>query len=379
MKKLQFFIVLVLIGSLFSCNQKAGIKGEIQGLGNDTIFVHHRSISKFFTDDEPKIDTIYSQDGKFEYYPNIDELTLFLLVPTKTTYRRINGSLFAPQKLSLFLNKKENIVLSGKISSNNIVTYDVKGSNLNKECSALREKELQQLRKEIILLDVKLFDETSGEEFVKLFEQRNKLFAERRSKYVNYIKQNPKSQYSGFLVARYIGLKNFDEYYDLLNATVQKGKFAPMLSHLKAIWEAEHQITKGKQAPYFKLKTIQGKDFTLDAIMDKKYIVLDFWGSWCGACVRGFPKMKEYYQKYKDQIEIVGIDCKDTQEKWEKAVKDNQLPWIHVKNENTNVDYAVKGYPTKFILDKNHKIVGVFLGEGKDFYEELDELMKSKK
>ncbi len=196
---------------------------------------------------------------------------------------------------------------------------------------------------------------------------------------MNYIKKNPNSQYSGFLVARYMGLKNFEKCYNLLDVTVQQGELSPMLNHLKAAHEVEQKVVVGKEAPYFKLKTIKGNDFTLENITNKKYIILDFWGSWCGACVMGFPKMKEYYQKYKKQIEIVGIDCRDTQEKWEKAVADHKLPWIHVKNNKTNADYAVKGYPTKFILDENHKIVEIFRGEGEDFYKKLDELMKTTK
>ncbi len=157
---------------------------------------------------------------------------------------------------------------------------------------------------------------------------------------------------------------------------MQKGEFLPMLNHWKVVSEAKRKIAVGSQAPYFKLKTLEGKDFTLDDITNKQYIILDFWGSWCGACVKGFPKMKEYYKKYKNRIEIVGIDCRDTDEKWKKAVADHKLSWIHVKNDKTNVNYAVKSYPTKIILDKSHKIVGIFLGEGEDFYKKLDELLK---
>ncbi len=371
MRKLQFFIVLALIGSLFSCNQKAGIKGEIRGLGNDTILVRYKNIDKFYANDKIQIDTIYSKNGKFEYVPKDDKLSIFFLTPQK----------LRPHHITVFGDKGECINIKGKVGEHNIIEHTVTGSELNENHSKITNS-LRKENKEVFLLNEKIKSTTDKHARRLLYKKRNKIFNEKiRGKQIEYIKANPNSQYAGFLTGRYFYLDKFEKYYALLTPAVKNGEFASMLNYKKAICEAQRRIVVGKQAPKFKLKTIKGKDFTLDAITNKKYIVLDFWGSWCGACVRGFPKMKEYYQKYKDQIEIVGIDCKDTQEKWEKALKEYQPTWIQVKEngEKTSVEYGVLGYPTKFILDKNHKIVAIFKGEGKGFYEKLDELLKETK
>lgn len=74
---------------------------------------------------------------------------------------------------------------------------------------------------------------------------------------------------------------------------------------------AEAKIVAGSPAPDFTLKTADDKNFTLSSLRGK-YIVLDFWGSWCGWCIKGIPKMKRYYDRYKSKLEIVGIDCNDT-------------------------------------------------------------------
>ena len=110
-----------------------------------------------------------------------------------------------------------------------------------------------------------------------------------------------------------------------------------------------------------------------------KYVVLDFWGSWCAWCIKGFPEMKEAYAKYKDKMEIVGIACRDTEKRWKAAVEKHQLPWLNVLNEG-DVDvsalYAVEGYPTKVVISPEGKILKVVVGESPEFYTYLEELFK---
>jgi thiol-disulfide isomerase/thioredoxin len=95
---------------------------------------------------------------------------------------------------------------------------------------------------------------------------------------------------------------------------------------------------------------------------------------------KGFPKLKEYYAKYKDRLEIIGIDCNDKTEAWKTAVKKHQIPWLQVQSEDakTEVAYAVKGYPYKVIIAPDGKVLKTFLGEKDDFYNYLDEIMSEK-
>ena len=147
----------------------------------------------------------------------------------------------------------------------------------------------------------------------------------------------------------------------------------------KAIEANRSKIAEGVEAPDFTLKDIHGKDLTLSSLRGK-YVVLDFWGSWCGWCIKGMPKMKEYYTKYKGKMEILGIDCNDTEEKWKKAVTEHELPWLHVYNPKQGTipqTYAIQGFPTKFILSPDGKIAKIFVGESEDFYKYLDETLKN--
>ena len=131
-------------------------------------------------------------------------------------------------------------------------------------------------------------------------------------------------------------------------------------------------------APDFELPDLQGNPLKLSSLRGK-YVVLDFWGSWCIWCIRGIPHMKEAYSKYKDKMEILGIDCQDTEEKWKAAVEEHQLPWLQVRCpedylQTLGQQYRIQGFPTKVIIDPEGRLVKVVVGEDPAFYTFLDQL-----
>ena len=138
-------------------------------------------------------------------------------------------------------------------------------------------------------------------------------------------------------------------------------------------------LTSENEAPDFTLNDINGNPLTLSSLRGK-YVILDFWGSWCGWCIKGIPQMKEYYQKYAGKFEILGIDCNDTEEKWKAAVEKYELPWLHVytpRGESKVLkQYEIQGFPTKIIVGPDGKIVKTIIGEDPAFYAFLDELFK---
>ena len=98
---------------------------------------------------------------------------------------------------------------------------------------------------------------------------------------------------------------------------------------------AEEYINKlkemiGKPAPEFTLKDINGNDFSLFSLRGK-YVVLDFWGSWCSGCIKAFPKLKKFYAAHQNEYEIVGIAVNTKLDAWrELVIEKHSLPWINV-------------------------------------------------
>lgn len=162
----------------------------------------------------------------------------------------------------------------------------------------------------------------------------------------------------------------FKDYLDGI-----EGFLSRVLKEIAAAKQAEREIEEGRRAPDFTLKDINGNDFNLASLFGKgKYIVVDFWGSWCSWCIKGFPKMKEYYNKYKDKLEIVGIACYDKEDKWKVSVAKNNVPWLHVFSPDgiTEERYGVTGYPYKVLISPKGKVIKCFKGETDEFYETLD-------
>jgi len=138
----------------------------------------------------------------------------------------------------------------------------------------------------------------------------------------------------------------------------------------------DNSLTSENEAPDFTLNDLNGKPLTLSSLRGK-YVILDFWGSWCGWCIKGIPQMKEYYQKYAGKFEILGIDCNDPEEKWKAAVEKYELPWLHVYNTRDSKvleQYEIQGFPTKIIIGPDGKIVKTIIGEDPAFYTLLDQL-----
>ena len=131
-------------------------------------------------------------------------------------------------------------------------------------------------------------------------------------------------------------------------------------------------------APDFSLPDLQGNALSLSSLRGK-YVVLDFWGSWCIWCIRGIPHMKEAYTKHKDRMEILGIDCQDTEDKWKAAVEQYELPWLQVRCPDDKLSvlakqYQIEGFPTKAVVDPEGHLLKVVSGEDPAFYTYLDEL-----
>lgn len=180
--------------------------------------------------------------------------------------------------------------------------------------------------------------------------------------------------------------KEIPQVINRLSPDVRNGRFKDYLDGIEELFtrvqkeiaaakQAKLEIEEGRRAPDFTLKDINGNDFNLASLFGKgKYIVVDFWGSWCSWCIKGFPKMKEYYNKYRDKLEIVGIACYDKEDKWKAAVAKNDVPWLHVFSPYgiTEERYGVTGYPYKVLISPKGKVIKCFRGEADEFYKTLD-------
>ncbi|GAB5528148.1 MAG: TlpA disulfide reductase family protein [Roseivirga sp.] len=136
----------------------------------------------------------------------------------------------------------------------------------------------------------------------------------------------------------------------------------------------------GKTMPNFVTNlTMDGSDFELNSLRGK-HVLIDFWGTWCGPCIAEMPKVKEYQQKYKDELVILGVNSGDTKEKILKFMEPKGYDWKQVLagdgDESLVLKLNVAGFPTKFILSPEGEILHRFVGDTEEAFDVLDEILQ---
>ncbi len=135
-----------------------------------------------------------------------------------------------------------------------------------------------------------------------------------------------------------------------------------LYNQVKGEIEAAKKTAIGSVAPDIELPTPDGKTMKISDLRGK-YVLLDFWASWCGPCRRENPNVVRVYQKYKDKgFEILGISLDKSKDKWLQAIQSDGLIWYHIsdlkgwQSEAAKL-YGVNSIPSTFLLDKEGKII----------------------
>lgn len=137
----------------------------------------------------------------------------------------------------------------------------------------------------------------------------------------------------------------------------------------------------GDIAPNFSALTPEGEELSLKDMLDKggKYIIIEFWASWCPHCQQEMPRIAEIYKEYHDQgLEIIGISVDDNKNEWEQGIKDLGMQWEQISNlkkwnEPIALQYGIRSIPYNFIVDSQGKIVALHLN-GKELKDKIQKL-----
>lgn len=143
----------------------------------------------------------------------------------------------------------------------------------------------------------------------------------------------------------------------------------------------------GDKAPNFKAELIDGTPFELSDL-EGKYVILDFWGSWCPPCRRDNPNLVKLYNSFKDSefvdatgFELVTVALEKNDKMWKRASEKDGFTWPYQIITTSKVvllspiaqKYNVSDIPAKFLIDPNGNIIGV-----NQKYQELDDFLRAK-
>jgi peroxiredoxin len=214
---------------------------------------------------------------------------------------------------------------------------------------------------------------------------------EREEVYGRYILENPNSpllyyafrQYAGDL--RWVSSGDVPKVRSLMAMLPDSIRSSATMTLLSQQLDNKVTFDKavgiGQPAPDFTQNDTAGRPVSLSSFRGK-YVLLDFWASWCGPCRQESPAVVAAYQNYHTKgFEIVGVSLDQNEKSWKKAIRDDKLTWTHVSDlkywSNALVKlYGVEGVPQNFLIDPQGNIIARGL-RGAELDKKLSEIYKN--
>lgn len=359
--------LILIIGVLFSClNQPEkdysfSIHGNIEGDYSGIVYLYKREAGEWI-----KLDSVNTENNLFIFEGNIELPEMY--------YLSIDGDnnfaeIFVEQSDINFKAKMDdfrNPEISGSASHLEFLTYQQKSSVFDERLSEAWK-------------NIKLAREEGSRENEKKWEDAYDIAdGEQKQFIIDYAIQNNAS-----IVSAYVVLRNAYQYDETdlepvvnnFDPSIQNSTYINKLSERV---ETLKRVAVGQPAVDFTMNNMEGNPVKLSSLYGK-YLLVDFWASWCGPCRSENPNVVAAFNTYHDSgFDILGVSFDKDKEKWIKAVEDDGLLWHQVGdlkgwgNEAGKL-YAINSIPSNLLLDPEGIIIAKNL-RGEDLLAHLEKL-----
>ena len=223
-----------------------------------------------------------------------------------------------------------------------------------------------------ILFDFKDFAKTTvtgsleNDLYKKFISDLEKLNSdsERTAYMINHIHRNPGKISTAYIAAQIFSIMNDSQLNELVKSFEPKTGESIWVKTIKEQLALSQKTAIGQQFLDITLKTPEDEPVSISDYAGKgKYVLLDFWASWCVPCRRDNPNVVALYNRYKAKgFEIVGISLDNSKEAWIKGINDDKITWPQMSdiagwNSAAAKLYGVREIPYTFLLDKDGKII----------------------
>jgi peroxiredoxin len=343
-------------------NNKYTLSGVFTKIKSGKVFL------TVYDGDQPKKDSAAISNGRFTF----------------------KGSLAKPSMAVLYMPSRKNdwlqfyaepgvIMVSGPGDS--LKLLKITGSKINddnrKLASMLKPIDDWESR------NYEVYKKASAEKNQKVLDSLDELdetiMLERKKLVREFVEHNTASVRSAMAVEENYGFyseaSDVEPLYNMLSEKVRQSASG---QNVKKMLDVYKTVAVGMIAPDIKQPGTDGKDISLSSLKGK-YVLVDFWASWCGPCRKENPNIVKAYNQYKGKgFEIFGVSYDNKKDKWEGAIKKDSLTWPQVSDlkgwQNATAEtYYIKAIPSNLLVDKEGRIVAKNL-LGKKLYAKLAEI-----
>ena len=364
MKRFIYFVMIVLAISACQTGSKYTIKGTIQELDSGKVYLVKAEAGQPLV-----VDTTNVVNGTFELKGTAPDLP-------EMHYLRLNDRDYFTQfflekgtiTVTVHKDSLRNSKVAGSPANDLFNVYVTEIQRLNKEYTALNNRYKEAMMKG----DMETADKAKID--VEAMMDNMDVYAK------NFISEHRNSIVAPFLyLSQFINQASAEELDTI--TTMFPAEFAESVyvKEINKIAAKKKKTGIGSVAPEFTMNDQNGNPVSLSSFKGK-YLLIDFWASWCSPCRQENPNVVRTYKKYKDKgFDILGVSLDRDKSSWLKAIESDKLSWTHVSDlkywqNEVAVLYGVQSIPHTVLLDKEGKIIAKNLrGEALD--KKLAELL----
>ncbi len=341
MKNILPFCFLLL--TMAACQSKKGfeINGNVENQKDGQIF-----FVNLHTEEQ---DTVIIKDGKFSLSGVAEEPTPFLIFSPEVL----------PAQTILFADQGTTKI---SFKANDPASLEIKGCATQKEYEKFNDQTKPLLAQFDSIQMLAMSGQIDNAEV-----QRLATVLQQQYENVNlqFVKAHPASYVSALLAYEYLRQKpqlNSKEKKQILASLAPEIQQSFFGNKMLELINADEATAVGNAAPNFSLPDPSGKEISLNSFKGK-YVLIDFWASWCGPCRAENPNVVAAYNKYRNKnFTILGVSLDENKKQWETAIQKDNLKWTQVsdlKGWNSSVVslYNIKSIPSNVLLDREGNIV----------------------